>query len=96
VLADDQPAVVETGVDHDPLAGIQALARAVGAEDPRLRDRGLSAADPEVDSVQGCGPEPDEYFTLRRRRIGRVLVAENLGSPVLVNPDRFHRGTIFL
>jgi len=56
VLADDQPAVVEARVDHDPLAVVDALAGAVRAEDPRLRHRGSSAADPEVDAIQRGRP----------------------------------------
>jgi hypothetical protein len=42
VLADhgDLLAVLDPGVDHDALAGVLAEARAVRAEDPRLRHEG--------------------------------------------------------
>ena len=45
-------AVVEPGVDHDALAGVDADPRAVGAEDPRLRHGRQPLADPEVEMVE--------------------------------------------
>ena len=95
VLADDQAAVVESRVDDHALARVNTLPGPVRAEDPRFRHGGLSAADPEVDVVQRRRAQTDEDFAFCGRRIGGILVPQDVGPTVLVNPDRLHAGTIF-
>ena len=73
VLADDGDrgrAVLESRVDHDPLAGVDADARAVGAEDPRLRHRGQPLANPEVEVVQRSGAQGNQNLARPRGRVG--------------------------
>src|SRR5205807_4768866 len=101
VLADDaDPAVVlESRVDHHPVAGreIPGLvpdrlhdARAVGAEDPRLRHRRETLADPDVQVVERCRAQTDEYVARARLRVGCVLVPEDFGPAVLVDTHGLH------
>ena len=61
-------AVLEPGVDHDALAGVGADARAVGAEDARLRHRREALAHPEVEVVQRRRAQLDQHLARRRRR----------------------------
>ena len=63
---------------------------AVGSENPRLRHGGPAAPDPEVEMVERGGAKLDEHLVRARLGIGRVLVAENLGPAVLVDPDCLH------
>ena len=45
--------------------------------------------------VQRGGAQLDEHLARPRDGIRRVLVAQDLGAAVLVDPDRFHRrGTL--
>src|SRR5262249_6194451 len=88
-------AVVQPGVDDDPFAGVHTFAGAVGAEDERLRHRRPPFANPEVDVVQGRSAQPHQNLAVSRGRIRCILVLEDLGSPVRVNPDRLHGCTIF-
>src|SRR4051812_14552324 len=94
VLPDDRDlrAVLDPRVDHDRLAGVLADARAVRAQDPRLRHRRWAFADPEVEMVERCGAQTDEHLARLWLGLGRVLVAENLGAAVLVDAYRFHAG----
>ena len=69
-------------------------ARAVGAEDPRLRHRREALADPDVEMVQRRGVQPDEHFARRGHRIGHLFEDEDLGAAVLMDPHRAHRGRL--
>ncbi len=99
VLTDDPGALVEAWIDDDLVALAEAVdalterhddAGAVGAEDARLRSRGEAAAQPDVQMVEARRPEPDQDLARTGDRVGRVLVAEDLGPSVLVDPDGFH------
>ena len=57
---------LDAGIDHDALAGVDADARAVGAEDPRLRDGREAFADPDVEMVQRGRVQADENFARPR------------------------------
>src|SRR5919204_3990829 len=94
VLADDgdRLAVLESRIDHDPLAGVDPDPCAIGAEDPRLRHRRKPLADPEVEVIERGCPELDDDLARPRLRIGRVLVAQDLRATVLVNTYGPHRG----
>ena len=103
VLADDrdQVAVHETGIDDDAVADREAVdARLQAPRRCRRRRRRGSAASgptgdprlhPDIEPVERRGSKPDEHLARRRRRVGDILVEENLGPAVLVDPDRFHR-----
>ena len=95
-LADDVhlPAGHDPGVDHDALVGARDHAGAVGAEDARLGHGGQALADPDVEVVQRRGAQLDERFALARDGIGDVLVAQDLGAAVLMDPNCLHEGTI--
>src|SRR2546423_8267703 len=95
MLAEDLRAIFEAGVDDDALAGVDALAGSVRAEDEGLRNGRLAAADPEVDVVQRGRPQADEDFARCGRRIRSILVTQNVRPAALLNPDRLHAGTIF-
>ena len=90
VLADDRDllAMLDAGVDEHALP--VGDPGAVGAEDPRLRHGGPALSDPEVEMVERSGAKLDEHLVRPRLGIGRVLVAENLGAAVLVDPDCLH------
>jgi hypothetical protein len=91
VLADhgDPVAVLETGIDHHPAPQL-VHARAVGAEDARLRDRRQPAPNPEVEPVERRGAELDQDVVRARLRIRCVFVAEHLRAAVLVDADCLH------
>lgn len=96
VLPDDCDlvAVLEGRIDHDPFAGILARAGPVGAQDPRLRHRRKSFTNPEIEMVERRGTKTDQYLAGAWFRVGCILVAQDLRAPVLMNPNRFHAGTI--
>src|SRR5919204_4021917 len=96
VLADDRDpvAVLEPGVDDDALAGVLADAGPVCAQDPRLGHRGKSFPNPEIEMVERRRAQTDDDLARPRLGLRGVLVAQYLGSAVLVNPDRLHAGTI--
>jgi hypothetical protein len=81
--------VLDPWVDHDATARL-IHSRTVGSEDPRLRDRRKSRADPEVEAVQRGGAELDENLAGAGLRIGRVLVAKNFRPAVLVDANCLH------
>jgi hypothetical protein len=93
VLADhgDPIAVLEPRVDDDPPSRL-VQPGAVGAEDPWLRHGGQPSAYPDVEMVHGRSPQLDQDVLGPGFRIGRVLVAEDLGPAVLVDPHGFHGG----
>ena len=101
VLADHGHAAVvhDAGVDDDALPGLEALdalaqilddACAVRAEDPRLRHGRQALAHPHVQVIQRCGAQPDQHLAGGGRRIRDVLVAQHLGTAVLVDANRLH------
>jgi hypothetical protein len=99
VLADDLCAIGQSRVDQDCIARGEAVgagaehsddAGAVSPEDARLRYRRETLADPEVEMVESCRPQADEDFPGAGCGILDVLVPEDLGTPVLVDPDRLH------
>ena len=92
VLADDgdRGAVLEPRVDDDALARVDPDPRAVGAEDPRLRDRGKPLPDPEVEVVERGRSERDQDLARPGDRIGHVLVAEHLRAAVFVDAYGLH------
>src|SRR5919201_1006190 len=96
VLADDgdRVAVLEPRVDDDALAAVLADARAVGSQDPRLRHRRKPFPNPEVEMVQRRRAQTDDDLVRPGFGLRGILVAQYLGSAVLVNPDRLHAGTI--
>ena len=106
VLADHvDPAAarLDAGVEDDALAGLEAAdavaerlddARAVGAEDARLRDGRQALADPDVEMVERGGAEADEHLARPGHRIGRLLEHEHLRAAVLMDPNRAHRGRL--
>ena len=54
----------------------------------------LLAAGAQADvehAIDGCRMDLDADLTLARDRVGKVFVAENVGRPVFVDDDRFHR-----
>jgi hypothetical protein len=55
--------------------------------------------DPEIKMVERSGPEADEHLSRAGRRILHVLVAEHLGTAVLVDAHSLHApiltGTFF-
>ena len=95
-LADDRDppvAVLDSGIDHDALAGVGAETCAVGAEDARLRHRRETLADPEIQMVERGGAQLNEHLAVARLGIGSILVDEHARIPVDVDAYRFH-GTI--
>ena len=101
VLADDgDPVVVrDARVDDDALPELETLdpvaerdddARAVGAEDARLRNRGQTLANPDVEVVEAGRAEADEHLARAGLRIGDVLDAEDLRPAVLVDAHGLH------
>ena len=99
VLADDLGAVREPGVDEDGVALGEAVgplpergddARPVGAEDARLGNGRQALPDPEVEVVERRRLQPDEDLAGPRLRILDVLVPQDLGAAVLVDPNRLH------
>jgi hypothetical protein len=97
VLADDAGTVGEAGVDHDPLALLEALDAvadfgddpgAVGAEDARLRDGGEALPEPEVEMVERGRAQANEDFSPPRARVLDLVEAQDLGAAVLVDPNR--------
>ena len=99
VLPDDVCAVFEARVDDDGVAGGEPFgafadrlhdARAVGAENARLRGGGQALARPDVQMVQGGGSQSDQNLARPGDRIVRVLVAQDLRAAVLVDAHRFH------
>ena len=100
---DAAAAGLDTGVDHDAFARLEAAdafperlddARPVGAEDPRLRDGGQPLADPDVEVVERRSTEAHEHLTGPGLRIRRLFEHEHLGTAVLVDPNRAHRGRL--
>jgi hypothetical protein len=99
VLPDDLRAVGQAGVDHDRVA-LREIIRpgpeagdhpcAVGTESPWLRDRGKTLADPEIEVVERGRLEPDEDLARTGDRVVDVLVAQDLGTAVLVDANRLH------
>ena len=98
----DRVAVLEPGVEDDPLAHVQALdalaerldgPRAVGTEDPRLRHRGEPFAHPDVEVVEGRRLEADEHLACAGHRIGHLLDPDHLRAAILVDARGKH-GTI--
>ena len=92
VLAEhvDPVGVREPRVDHDALPGPGDHARAVGAEDPRLRHRRRAPAQPDVEMVQRGGPQLDQHLVRARDRVWHLLVVQDLRAALLVDPDRLH------
>ena len=99
VLTHDPGPLVEARVDDDLVAlpeAVDALAErhddagAVGSEDARLGRGGEAAAEPDVQVVEARRPQADQHLARPGDRIGRVLVPENLGPSVLVDPNGFH------
>ena len=99
VLPDDVRAVFEAGVDDDLVAGGEPFgaladrlddAGPVGAEDARLRRGGQALARPDVQMVEGGGPQADQDLARPGDRIVSVLVAKDLRAAVLVDAHRFH------
>ena len=70
-------------------------AGAVGAEDPRLRHRRETLADPDVEVVQRRGAELDQDLSGAWHRVGGVLVAEHLRARRPRGCGSPSRGTIF-
>ena len=106
VLADHvDPAAarLDAGIEDDPLARLEAAhavaerldhAGPVRAEDARLRHGRHPLADPDVEMVQCRSAQADEHLARSGLRVGRLLEHEHLGAPVLVDPNRAHRGTL--
>src|SRR5262249_35012269 len=65
-------------------------ARTVRAEDARLRNRGETFANPEVEVVERGGAQLDEDVVRAGLGVGRVLVPKDLGAAVLVDSYRVH------
>ena len=77
--------------------------RADGVDDAGAIDAGnerqhraaiLFAAGAQADvehAIDGGGMDLDADLALARQRVGKVLVAQNVGRPVFVDNDRFHR-----
>ena len=87
------------GVDHDAIADGEPVdawaerfhhARAVRAQDARLRHGREPHAHPDVEMVERRGRQPDQHLALRRLRIGHVLVPQHVRAAVLVDPNRLH------
>ncbi len=94
--------MLETRVDHDPLAEREPVdafperldgPRAVGAEDPRLRHGREALAHPEIEVVERAGAKADEHLAGRGLGVGRVLVPQDVGASVLVDSYGF-QGTM--
>ena len=94
--------VLDPGVEDDALSDLEAVhavaerlddARAVGAEDPRLRHRRQAPPHPDVEVVERCGMDPDEHLAGGRNGIRHLLDAKHLRAAVLVDARREH-GTI--
>src|SRR5439155_18755808 len=62
--------------------------RAADVGEGYLRD--VAVACEEVQVVEGGRPKRDEHLAAARLRGWRVLIAEHLGSAVLVKPNRLH------
>ena len=104
VLADhvDRPVrSLDAGVEHDALsrleaghAGAERLddARAVRAQDARLRHRRQALPDPDVEMVQRGGADPDEHLALACGGIRSLLQLQHLGAAVRVDTHRLHTG----
>ncbi len=86
----DAVRVREARVDHDALARSGDHARPVRTEDPRLRHRRHAPPKPDVEVVQRGSSELDQNLPGARHRIRHLLVAQNLGAALLVDPDRLH------
>ena len=95
-LADD----VHLPVGHDPRVDDDTLVRpgdhpgAVSAQDARLRHGRKTLADPDVQMVQRSRTQLDERLAVARDGVGHILVAQDVGAAVLMDPNCFHEGTI--
>jgi hypothetical protein len=69
-------------------------AGAVRAEDAGLRDGRQSLADPDVEVIERRGVQTDEHLARPCDRIGSLFEHEYLGTAVVVDPDRTHRGRL--
>jgi hypothetical protein len=66
----------------------------VGPEYSRLRHRGETSADPEIEMVQPRRPHLDEHFPRAGLGIRNLLDHEDLWSAVFVDPSGLHWGRI--
>jgi hypothetical protein len=89
----------ETGLQHDPRTRWHVEARRrdhfagdVAARDVRQRNRDPWQASslPEVQMIQRAGANAHQRLTRRRDRIRRVLVAQDLGTAVLMEANSLH------
>ena len=101
VLAEhrDQGAVLEARVEHDAVAEHEAFDAGAGSrdnpgtvrsEDPGLRHGREAHAHPHIEVVERRGGKANEYLALAGIRVGDVLVPEDVGAALLVDPDRLH------
>ncbi len=81
------------GLMHDPLVRPGQHPGSVGAENPRLRNGREALANPDVEVVERRRAQLDENLAVARLRVGNLLVAQHVGTAVLMDPDRLH-GTI--
>ena len=85
---------LDARVYDDTFARVDPNARAVGAEDPWLRDGRQAFPKPDVEMVERGCVQTDEDFARPGLRIGDVLEDEHLGAAVLMDPHRAHRGRL--
>ncbi len=104
MLADhgDRVAVLEAGVEDDPLSHVEAVdalaerldhAGAVCAEDPGLRHRWQPLPHPDVEVVERRSTEADKHLSRAGNRVGSLFDPDHLRAPILVDPGGEH-GTI--
>ena len=93
--------VLERRVDDNRVADVEARdarpqvahdAGAVCAEDARLGHGGQAPADPDVETVDRCGPQLDENLAGPGHGIGRFLQPEHVGAAVVVDAYGQHGG----
>jgi hypothetical protein len=78
-------------------ADLRDLAGNVAARNVRQRDGnvGQSAADPEIEMVEGAGAHADEDFVGAKRGNRRVGVLQNFRAAVLLKDDGSHGTPLF-